>query len=278
MSTPERTIVDVVEYTDVQCVWSWSSEPKLRWLRARYGEQLRWRRVFGVLVHDIGGPHPDEDPHASAEAFRAGWLRSRVTPGRRSALDRVDVDLEPSRVARGEGGRAAGSRRRRSRRAPAAGGVLRCRQGGRHAEPDRGCGRGRPRSRRAATARRRGHAGDPGRDPRRLRGGTRSRPRGDRARACEPEPGCRAARGRPPALRVPDARLQRLRRSRDRSRLAARHRLRRRGPTRGARRSRRARCRRWKAPTRSSTTARSPSPSSSCSPAASCRRSTRFRS
>jgi predicted DsbA family dithiol-disulfide isomerase len=68
------TVVDVVEYTDVQCVWSWSSEPKLRWLRARYGDQLRWRRVFGILVHDIGGPHPDDDPNASAEAFRAGWL------------------------------------------------------------------------------------------------------------------------------------------------------------------------------------------------------------
>jgi predicted DsbA family dithiol-disulfide isomerase len=57
--------VEIVEYTDPQCVWAWSSEPKLRWLRARYGDQLHWRRVFGVQVQDLDG---------SAEAFRAGWV------------------------------------------------------------------------------------------------------------------------------------------------------------------------------------------------------------
>jgi predicted DsbA family dithiol-disulfide isomerase len=48
----EMDVIEVVEYTDPQCVWSWSSEGKLRWLRARYGAQLRWRRVFGLQVHD----------------------------------------------------------------------------------------------------------------------------------------------------------------------------------------------------------------------------------
>jgi predicted DsbA family dithiol-disulfide isomerase len=66
--------VYVVEYTDPQCVWAWSSEPKLRWLRARYGDQLHWRRVFGVQVHDLEVTHPDDAPELSAEAFRAGWV------------------------------------------------------------------------------------------------------------------------------------------------------------------------------------------------------------
>jgi predicted DsbA family dithiol-disulfide isomerase len=57
--------VEIVEYTDPQCVWAWSSEPKLRWLRARYGATLRWRRVFGVQVQDLDG---------SAEAFLTGWV------------------------------------------------------------------------------------------------------------------------------------------------------------------------------------------------------------
>jgi predicted DsbA family dithiol-disulfide isomerase len=66
--------VYVVEYTDPQCVWAWSSEPRLRWLRARYGAQLHWRRVFGVQVDDLSLTHPYEDPAVSAEAFRASWI------------------------------------------------------------------------------------------------------------------------------------------------------------------------------------------------------------
>lgn len=66
--------VEIVEYTDPGCVWSWSSEPWLRWLRARYGDQLAWRRVFGVQVDDLARTHPGRDPVADVEEFRAGWL------------------------------------------------------------------------------------------------------------------------------------------------------------------------------------------------------------
>ena len=38
--------VEVVEYTDPGCIWSWSAEPAIRRLRERPG--IRWRRVFGV--------------------------------------------------------------------------------------------------------------------------------------------------------------------------------------------------------------------------------------
>ncbi|MDO8186525.1 DsbA family protein [Conexibacter sp. JD483] len=67
-------LAEVVEYTDPGCIWSWSSEPLLRWLRARYGDQLAWRRVFGVQVDDLARTHPGRDPVADAEEFRAGWL------------------------------------------------------------------------------------------------------------------------------------------------------------------------------------------------------------
>jgi predicted DsbA family dithiol-disulfide isomerase len=38
--------VEIVEYTDPGCIWSWSAEPAIRRLRERPG--VRWRRVFGV--------------------------------------------------------------------------------------------------------------------------------------------------------------------------------------------------------------------------------------
>jgi hypothetical protein len=47
---------EVVEYTDPGCIWSWSTEPFLRELRARPGQ--RWRRVFGVPDRGLEDPLP----------------------------------------------------------------------------------------------------------------------------------------------------------------------------------------------------------------------------
>lgn len=68
-----RTI-EVTEFTDPGCVWSWSSEPKLRRLRLQYGERVAWRRVFGVQIDDVKLSFPDRDPVASTEEWRADWL------------------------------------------------------------------------------------------------------------------------------------------------------------------------------------------------------------
>jgi hypothetical protein len=46
-------VIDVVEVTHPGSVWAWSSEAKLRWLRARYGTALRWRRVYADGTSDI---------------------------------------------------------------------------------------------------------------------------------------------------------------------------------------------------------------------------------
>ncbi|MCW3065524.1 MAG: hypothetical protein JWN32_2696 [Solirubrobacterales bacterium] len=74
-------VVTVIEFTDPGCVWSWSSEPTLRWLRHRYGDRLRWRRVLGVQIDALERTHPGADPVASAEDFRARWLEVAAHTG-----------------------------------------------------------------------------------------------------------------------------------------------------------------------------------------------------
>lgn len=66
--------IDVVEFTDPGCVWSWGSEPQLRWLDRVYGDQLRRRRVLGIQVDDLAVTHPTRDAVRDAEAFRDDWL------------------------------------------------------------------------------------------------------------------------------------------------------------------------------------------------------------
>jgi predicted DsbA family dithiol-disulfide isomerase len=48
--------IEVVEYTDPGCIWSWSAEPAIRRLRERRG--IRWRRVFGVPRRGSDDPLP----------------------------------------------------------------------------------------------------------------------------------------------------------------------------------------------------------------------------
>ena len=48
--------LDVVEYTDPACPWAWGAEPVYRRLRLALGEQVRWRRAFGILFDAVDGP------------------------------------------------------------------------------------------------------------------------------------------------------------------------------------------------------------------------------
>jgi predicted DsbA family dithiol-disulfide isomerase len=66
--------IEVTEFTDPGCVWSWSSEPKLRRLRGQYGDRVAWRRVFGIQIDDVKLSFPDRDPVDGAEEWRADWL------------------------------------------------------------------------------------------------------------------------------------------------------------------------------------------------------------
>jgi predicted DsbA family dithiol-disulfide isomerase len=67
--------IEVTEFTDPGCVWSWSSEPKLRRLRHQYGERVTWRRVFGIQIDDVKLSFPDRDAVDSTEEWRADWLK-----------------------------------------------------------------------------------------------------------------------------------------------------------------------------------------------------------
>ena len=74
-------MIDVVEYTDPGCSWAWGTEPKLRRLRWQYGEGLRWRRVMGGLVGDMGRYIEGFDPLRAAGAFAQYWASVAATTG-----------------------------------------------------------------------------------------------------------------------------------------------------------------------------------------------------
>lgn len=82
----EKKIVEVIEFTDPVCVWCWGSEPFLRKLEARYGEQIKVSFIMGGLVkdirdfydsyNDIGG-----DAEGSNKQIVRHWLESSERHG-----------------------------------------------------------------------------------------------------------------------------------------------------------------------------------------------------
>jgi predicted DsbA family dithiol-disulfide isomerase len=74
MSYDTGDVIEVVEFTDPGCSWAWGTEPKLRLLRWRYGDRLRWRRVLGGLVGDIRTQVQGEfDPVRAAKRYIPYW-------------------------------------------------------------------------------------------------------------------------------------------------------------------------------------------------------------
>lgn len=67
------SVVEVVEFTDPGCSWAWGTEPKLRLLRWRYGDRLRWRRVLGGLIGDMNNYVEDFDPVRNARRQSGYW-------------------------------------------------------------------------------------------------------------------------------------------------------------------------------------------------------------
>ncbi len=49
----ERTVLEIVSFTDPYCTWCWGSEPILRKIQEVYGEQVRISFVMGGLVEDM---------------------------------------------------------------------------------------------------------------------------------------------------------------------------------------------------------------------------------
>lgn len=68
-------VVEVVEYSDPWCSWAWGTEPKLRRLRWRHGDQLDWRTVMGDLVTDRLKERPDFDAARAAPKTATYWQK-----------------------------------------------------------------------------------------------------------------------------------------------------------------------------------------------------------
>jgi predicted DsbA family dithiol-disulfide isomerase len=78
--------VRITAFTDPACTWCWGSEPMLRAVEARYGEQVQIRPVMGGLVKDIrafmdtangiGG-----DAERSNAQIAAHWLEASARHG-----------------------------------------------------------------------------------------------------------------------------------------------------------------------------------------------------
>ncbi len=89
--------VEVLEFTDPGCQWCWGSEPKLRYLRGRYGPHVQWRRVFGVQLDGKPGADSGEAP----ELVRERWLQmaahsaAPITP----VLTRAHASTRPAAAA-----------------------------------------------------------------------------------------------------------------------------------------------------------------------------------
>jgi predicted DsbA family dithiol-disulfide isomerase len=53
MNTPSDKMIEITEFTDPVCTWCWGSEPVLRKLETRFGEQVKISYIMGGLVQDI---------------------------------------------------------------------------------------------------------------------------------------------------------------------------------------------------------------------------------
>src|ERR1700753_1370972 len=103
--------IEVTEFTDPGCVWSWSSEPKLRRLRLQYGDRVAWRPVFGIQIDDVKLSFPARDPVDGAEEWRADWLAVAAHSGApiTSRLEWMHASTWPARPgAEGGGGPGGG--------------------------------------------------------------------------------------------------------------------------------------------------------------------------
>ena len=53
MTATINNVVEIIEFTDPVCTWCWGSEPVLRKLETRFGEQVKISFVMAGLVKDI---------------------------------------------------------------------------------------------------------------------------------------------------------------------------------------------------------------------------------
>lgn len=93
-------VLEVVEYTDPLCPWSWGAEPVLRLLRVSLaqalGDAVRWRRVYGVMFDEDDDPAPDPAAETAWYARYVEQVASHTRAPRPGRLSRVAASSWPS--------------------------------------------------------------------------------------------------------------------------------------------------------------------------------------
>ena len=91
--------VEVVEYTDPLCPWSWGAEPVLRGLRAALAGRVRWRRVHCVLFDDHDDPAPDPAAETAWYSRYVEDISGHTHAPRAVNLSRVAASSWPASLA-----------------------------------------------------------------------------------------------------------------------------------------------------------------------------------
>ncbi len=86
MTISTSSIIEITEFTDPVCTWCWGSEPVLRKLETRFGEQMKISFVMAGLVKDITSfydSHNDigGDPVRSNANIARHWLEASERHG-----------------------------------------------------------------------------------------------------------------------------------------------------------------------------------------------------
>jgi predicted DsbA family dithiol-disulfide isomerase len=94
-------VLEVVEYTDPLCPWSWGAEPTFRALRAAAGAgrgavRIRWRRVFVLLFDTDDDPAPDPAAETAWYARYVAEVSRHTGAPRAGRLSRVAASSWPA--------------------------------------------------------------------------------------------------------------------------------------------------------------------------------------
>ncbi|WP_210636694.1 DsbA family oxidoreductase [Streptomyces sp. GESEQ-13] len=96
-SAPQHPpVLEVVEYTDPLCPWSWGAEPVLRLLRTTLDGRIHWRRVYCVLFEEDDDPAPDPAAETAWYARYVEDISAHTRAPRAPRLSRVAASSWPS--------------------------------------------------------------------------------------------------------------------------------------------------------------------------------------
>lgn len=84
--TAKNKIIEITEFTDPVCTWCWGSEPVLRKLETRFGEQVKICYIMGGLVQDITSFYDSYndiggDPDRSNKNIAKHWVDASARHG-----------------------------------------------------------------------------------------------------------------------------------------------------------------------------------------------------